>query len=394
LEALVQRILALVAVIIVGATFAIYRMHRTAGDWMADSGIYLAMTLRDRGMSESDAWDAARRFMRSTELGRETPKLFSAHPPHFYDEQRTLFANRPLYPALAALLPLRAPLALKTLSTLAYAFVPLALFTILVAFAPPWLAAFGAIAVALIPAVRDPAGIALTDELALLSWIAAFGALLAYFRQPGVTSLVMLVAATAALSFTRPAVYLPFVAALGVLVFAREPTVKRSALHAVAAIMIVALSFAVYTSTVHAAGVVSELRWDYAWQQAVHGPYADTSFAAWSMRSFRDAAVVSLFSLLFNLGPIALLLAAFGIVRAWAIPLGPQAAGALLAAAISIVANPFASAADRTVTLPAVPIALALAVYAISAWAFPTYAAAAKPRYGAYAWIVPPYSPT
>jgi CHASE2 domain-containing sensor protein len=91
-----------------------------------------------------------------------------------------------------------------------------------------------------------------------------------------------------------------------------------------------------------------------------------------------------------NLGPLTLLLAAFGVVRAWRLPVGPAATGAFAATVIGIVANPLGFAVDRTVTLPAVPIAIILAVFAISSWAFRAHAQGGERRYGAYAWIVPP----
>ena len=68
--------------------------------------------------------------------------------------------------------------------------------------------------------VLDFTGLALTDELALCFWIGALGALYAYLRRPNPLWLTTFMLACALLTFTRPAIYLPFGAALGAFIFA------------------------------------------------------------------------------------------------------------------------------------------------------------------------------
>jgi hypothetical protein len=355
-------------VVVVSFAAGAYRLQHAADTWSPDASIYLQMALHDRGLSQAEATDAANRFMQSTNEGRDDPQFYTAAPPAFFSEQHQLFSNRPLYPAVAALLPTSAPRALKTISALAYALVPIVVFAILLGVVPVWVAALAALGTAAQPLVYELSGHAVTDELALLFWVSAFGALVAYLHRPRAVMLLALVVLTAALAWTRPAIYLPLGAAFTAVLTARAAA-RRSALAALAAIGCVALAFVAYSSATHGATLLSELRWDYAWQHARHGPYAQNGLAAWWLKSFARALPQTAIDFNRNVGVFTAILAALAFAVARKSPLVAAAAGGLMATLLGLIGNPFDFAVERTVILPAIPICIMLAALSVGALA-------------------------
>ncbi|MGZ3498792.1 MAG: hypothetical protein ACXWNK_09280 [Vulcanimicrobiaceae bacterium] len=307
--------------------------------------------------------------MRTTAEGRANPQLYSANPPAFFRNQRQLFSTRPLYPALASLLPLPAPVALKAVSAVSYVLVPALVFAIMLVVGPPWIAALGAVGIATVPLVYELAGLALTDELALLFWIATLGGLLAYLRRPSTLALAALILAAAGLTFARPAIYLALGAALGAFIGAMRSDGRRAAGTALIALLGVGIAFFAYSIAFHGPGIAAELRWGYDWQRTVHGQFTAHGFATWWMLSVANSLSKAPIVVYRNLGPFTIILAGFGLLLGWRSIVAPVAVGGIAATLVAILANPFEFALERTVTLPVSPIVVMLGTLALAALA-------------------------
>lgn len=351
---------ALLLVFLVSIPLSAFRVHQAIPQWTNDGAIYLAMTLRDRGLPKSVAYARADEFMLTTTQGRSHPEFYTGNPPRFIITQRDLFLNRPLYPLLASLIPVKATLALKLVSGLAYALIPPLIFIAVLTFTQPWVALIAAIGAAAIPSVYEHAGLALTDELALFLWVAAFCAMLAYARSPSVLLYGVSIAAMAALLLTRPAVPLIVGAAFGTAVAVRDVG-KRIVPYALfGALAVLVAAFSGYTAAVHGATLNSELHANYEWQRTIHGQFTSHGFGAWrALVAVR--AILLLPKVVFaNVGMFSLVLAGIGIIVYRGSVLTAMALGAFLAAcATALLASPLD--VERTVTMPVLPILVILA---------------------------------
>lgn len=344
----------------VSCTVAAYRVHHDAARWEPDAAIYLRMALQDRGESYAAARADANRFMRTTSDATNPGSrgFYDDVAPAYYEGQFTLFRGRPLYPWLGAMLYGRfGPHGLQVVSGASYALAVPVLYWLLLDVAPWWIAAIGALAFAAARPIVDMASYAMTDELTLLCWIVALGAMIAYLRLPRASMLALLAAASLALAFTRPAVYLPLGAALGALVAARGPA-RAAALRLTAVTGTVAIVYAAYTLIAHAAGLGEVLRWIYGWQRAIGA--TSSGFARWytvaEMRAFAETLGV----VVYHDGAVFLLaLAALGAVALRRTPQLGLLVGALVAAPIAIVPDPMDVV--RTVELPWLPVLVVLA---------------------------------
>ena len=367
-----SRVIALLAVAAVALTVASYRLHHDSALWDPDGFIYLRMSLQDRGATREEALRIANGYALTTNQvsDPESRGFYGESPPAYYRDQAALFVTRPLFPALGALLlPRLGPPALKVVSAAGYAGAAVLMYLLLLAFAPAWIAAIGAIALALTPNVQNLAALPLTDTLGLCFWIASLSALFWYLRAPSTAVLAVLVAATALLTFTRPAVYLPFGAALAVFLTAQRGSGLRAAAgRAVLAIAAVGVVFAIYTALVHGPGLTTQLRWQYEWQVATHGRFANHGVAAWWALSvpaaFAQALVVDVYK---NNALFAVALAFFGVFLAPRSLAVRVAAGAAAASLVAIVVNPLE--VSRTVTVPLTPVLIVLATIALAALA-------------------------
>src|SRR5665213_1428092 len=182
-------IAALLVVIAVSTLTAAYRFRHDLARWEPDAAIYLRMALADRGASPAEAKTVSDRFMLTTSdaTAPTSRGFYGPATPAYYADQFALFRTRPLFPQLGALLyPWFGPHGLQLISAVAYVLACVVLFFILLPLAPPWLAALGALALGTAPVVLEMSAYAMTDELALLFWTAALGAILAYQRRPGI----------------------------------------------------------------------------------------------------------------------------------------------------------------------------------------------------------------
>ncbi|MDE2572984.1 MAG: glycosyltransferase family 39 protein [bacterium] len=376
------RLWGLALVVLAAALIGVYRVHHDRAIWTPDGAIYLRLTLQDRGAPERIARDEANRFMRTTAEVRN-PKsrgFYDDQPPLYYRQQFALFQNRPIYPALAAALyPRFGPGALKIVSGLAYVLAVPLVYIVLAGLVTPWIAALGALGFATAPAVLEVAGLAMTDELALLFWVAALGTLLAYLRAPRLLALAAFVVAALALTFTRPAAYLPFGAAAGAYLAATPRSAQRiAARRAAVAALACGILFLAYDHATHGAGLATQLRWQYAWQQQTHGSFAGHGFAAWWLLSVVGAVATELVLDVYkNAALFVVVLAAFGILLARRSIVVPVAVGAAIATLVPLVVNPLE--VQRTVTLPLTPLVVILATLALGSLA-KTYAASRAPR--------------
>jgi O-antigen/teichoic acid export membrane protein len=361
------RYVALFFVCFVSFSASAYRMHQALHDWTNDGSIYLEMVLRDRGVSESAAIENANRFMLTTTQGRAHPNLYSAHPPAFMPRQRALFRNRPLYPRLASILPLSAPTALKFVSAVAYALIPPLLFLMILTFAPPWIAAVVALGIIATPAVYEHAGLALTDELALLFWIACVGAILAYLRAPSIRLFLALAITLAALVFTRPALALPLGISIAILLSRVRVVGRRAAWVVFSTSLVIALIFFAYTKAVHGGDLGSELQSNYQWQRSIYGSFTSHGFLAWRAMTAAHGFAVFPKTVLKNLGVFTIVLSGIGFVLYRRSLLAPVSVGALCAT-LFLVAATSPLDIERTVTLPMLPIFLMLAGGALGAF--------------------------
>ena len=366
-----SRVIALLAVVAVALTVGAYRLQHDRALWEPDGFIYLRMSLQDRGAPRDEALRIANGYALTATSAASDPEsrgFYSDSPPAYYRDQAALFVTRPLYPALGAvLLPRLGPPALKVVSVAAYVGAAVVMYVLLLGFAPAWLAALGAIALALTPNVQNLAALPLTDELGLCFWIASLCTLLWYVREPSARHLALLVAATALLTFTRPAVYLPFGAALAVFLTAgRGSALRTGAGRAVLAIGALGVIFAVYTVAVHGPGLATQLRWQYDWQVATHGRFANHGFAVWWALSVLAAAAQALVVDAYkNNALFTVVLALFGVLVAPRSLAVRAAAGAAAASLVAILVNPLE--VSRTVTVPLTPVLIVLATIALAA---------------------------
>ncbi|HEY4440132.1 MAG TPA: hypothetical protein VGN14_06725, partial [Candidatus Elarobacter sp.] len=172
-------VLAALVVLVVASLLAAYQYRRQAGHWSADGSIYARLTLENRGLSRAEALREVDAFMLQTTdaVNPESRGFYGNAPPAHFVRQFSLFRGRPLFPALAAPLVPRFGLdALRVVSAIAGVVGALAAFALLLAVAPPWVAALGAIGFAAAPPVRDLTAAPLTDALALAAWCAILAA--------------------------------------------------------------------------------------------------------------------------------------------------------------------------------------------------------------------------
>lgn len=369
-----------VLVVVVAVVIAAYHLRHDRAQWSPDAAIYLRMALQDRGVPPAEALRETDRFaLEQTTLGADplTRTFYGAAPPVYYRDQFGLFVSRPLYPAVASLLlPRFGPFGLKVVSAVAFVAAALLMYGLLLAFVPAWAAAVGALALALTPDVQGLSAAPLTDALALCFWIAVMAALFRYLRSPSALHLTALVAATALLAFTRPAIHLPLGAALAVaLVAPRGSVLRGSALRAATGVVAVGIAFAVFSALVHGPGVSTQLRWLYDWQVATHESAASHGFAAWWVRSAGGSLAEELLVGIYKANMLlTVVLAVLGLLLRRRDVVAPVVIGAVVAALAGIAVTPLDVA--RTV---GVPIAAALIVPAAIAIARLGRAAVERP---------------
>ncbi|HEY0615373.1 MAG TPA: hypothetical protein VGC96_12055 [Candidatus Elarobacter sp.] len=346
-----------------------YRFHHDRLAWDPDGTIYLRLTLQDRGATPDAARREANAYVRTLPAAAdpEAAGFYTDAPPAFYAGQFALYRSRPLYPlAVSLLYPRLGPDAMRAVEAAGYVASVVLMMLFLLRFTGPALAAIGALALATSPWVLEMAAMPEPDDVALALWIAALWALYEYFGRPAPSRLLTVVAVTAVLTFVRPAVFLPFGAALGVFIGApRGSAARTAARNAALAIFGVGVAFGLYTLLVHGPGIAEQMRWLYDWQTAVHGRFTGHGFLVWwaGAVAFNLAlgAVVETYR---HAALFAIVLAVFGWIAARRTLVAPLALGGLGAAVFALLVNP--TELNRTVTLPLTPIVVLLATIALS----------------------------
>jgi hypothetical protein len=372
-EPVPSRVVALLAVLAIALAVGAYRLRHDKAVWSPDGAIYLRMSLQDRGVPAGEALRQSNRFaLDETSLGRDpkTRAFYGDDPPEYYRTQAGLFVTRPLYPALGALLlPRFGPFGLKVISAVAFVAAAALMYLLLLEFAAPWLAALGALALALTPNVQDLAAAPLTDMTALAFWIGALGALFAFLRAPSPARLGLLIAATALLAVTRPAIFLPFGAALGAFAVAPRGSAARAAAgRAALAVFGVGAVYGAYTVVAHGPGIGTQLHWLYEWQRGLGEGFAARGFAGWWVLSVGAALAEELTVGIYKHNLLlTVLLAAFGLMLAWRTTTAGVVIGALIAGLATLLVTPLD--VDRAVSVPLTPPLLVLATVALAALA-------------------------
>ena len=260
-------------VLLFSGCIAALDLHQSRHDWFPDGAIYLRMTLQDRGMNANDARERTRQFVLGEFArggrGNEYRRLYAEKPPDFYQRQFPLFVVRPIYPLLSALLyPAFGPFALKIVSALAFVLSAGTLFALLRLVSSPLLSALGTAAFSAEQIVLHTATMAGTDQLALLFWICALGAVIAYQRRPMTLALGAIGLASIALTLTRPAFFLPLGAAAGAYYAMRRAYPARVAFAPVVATLPAALAYVILGLAVHGPSLFAQLSWQYWFSRA------------------------------------------------------------------------------------------------------------------------------
>lgn len=361
---------AAVLVLLVAVGIACWHLHNKRDLWGADGAIYLRMAMQDRGIPADAARIGANRFMleRLERRGAgadpydSNGSLYTEQAPKYYTDLVAMFGNRPLYPLLASLVyPAFGPAALKIVSAVAYVLTVGLVFALLCSLTSLARATIGALVFATEQIVLHVAAAPLTDELALLFWTCALAAVIAYQRRPAALALVILGLASIALTLTRPAFYLPLGAGAGAYLAMRGrfPTIVSAAPFAAA--LPAAFIYFGYTALVGGPNVVSQLRWQYTFEQAIHGPGAEYGPAVWYVVALLAAIYQAILFTVPSLGGIILVFFALLGMRSYRRD-GSVRIALVAAATISIAlfVNPLQ--VERTVLLPMAPLIVLLAV--------------------------------
>jgi 4-amino-4-deoxy-L-arabinose transferase-like glycosyltransferase len=369
-EQFVLRLLSAVFLFVVSVCIAAWQLHFNHDVWTPDGAIYLSMTMEHRGMDPASARAATSQFMlgeltKASTVVPTTPadrELYSRTPPQYFARQFELFRNRPLYPIVAAsLFPRFGPFSLKVVSAAAYVASSLTIFAILLSMTSTVKALVGALVFATEPVVLGLAALPLTDELALFFWTCAFGATLAYQRRPSWYAAAVIFLASIALSFTRPAFFVPLGAAIGAYFVMRRSIKPLVAFAPLVATVVSAIVFLCFNAAVHGAGVGTALHWQYAWQRSIGGFASQDSPAVWYIKSLAVSAYRVLLLAVPNLGGVIVALFALAGLR---YARTSSTAVISIASAAAILLAVFANPLDieRPVLLPLAPIVIVLGI--------------------------------
>jgi len=180
--------------------------HQPERRWSMDGYTYAVMAQKDAGIPFTKARDDARAFYLQTQTGqrRLARSLLRRDMPQWW----RLFAARPLYPALAALLwRFYGFSSMLIVSGAAYIALVLLTFALALRFANPYAAAIAAATLGASPLTRLLGNDALTDATALALWTAALIAACAFAGESRTKQLAALAAVAVLLTLTRPVFY-------------------------------------------------------------------------------------------------------------------------------------------------------------------------------------------
>ncbi len=369
------RSLAAFIVFVVSLCIAGWQLHVDRDAWSPDGAVYLRMTMQHRGVDADTARRTTNQFMLKkldeanasgqVSIDNSVRPLYSDTPPSYYTDQFALFRNRPLYPFVAALIyPKFGPDALKAVSLIAYVASVMVMFSLLASITSLLKATIGALVFATEPVVLSLAAMPLTDELALLFWTCAFGATVAYVRRPAPIAGAVLLLSSLALTFTRPAFFLPLGAAIGAYLVLRRSFSPAISLAPLGAAIVSVVAYFGYSAAVHGPSIMTQLYWQYAWQRSIDGFGSQSGPVLWYVKSLALSAYRLILLAVPSLGGvIVVFLAAFGLRYTPKSPLALISVASATAIAIAVFANPLDI--ERPVLLPMAPLVIVLAIVAI-----------------------------
>jgi hypothetical protein len=374
MEGDLARSLAALLLLVVSLCIAGWQLHVDRNAWSPDGAIYLRLTMQNRGVDSETARTTTNQFMLKkldeanasgqVAIDNSVRPLYADTPPLYYTNQFALFRNRPLYPFLAAsIYPKFGPVALKYVSLIAYVAAVMVMFFLLLSITSILKATIGALVFATEPVVLSVAAMPLTDELALLFWTCAFGAILSYARKPAPMSRAMILISSLALTFTRPAFFLPLGAAIGAYLVLRRSSSAIVSLAPLGAAIFSAAAYFVYSTAVHGPSITTQLHWQYAWQQSVNGFGSQSGPVMWYVKSLALSAYRLILLAVPSLGGIIVVfLAAFGLRCTRTSSVALISLASAIAIAIAVFANPLD--VERPVLLPLAPLVIVLAIVA------------------------------
>lgn len=327
-----------------------------------DGIVYARFAARDAGMSERDAVLTARHYYERPELlANPRYRALIEVPVDRAFAISAVFENRVLYPRVSSwLLPFAGMRALWIVSAICYVAFGLALFALVAAFAPAWVAALLAALVLALPSVRGLAESDLTDMMGLLWWTLALLSLARFVRSGAPAWGAGIVVATALLTLTRP---VPFVVALASAVTAAAVwRWHASRMRAVAAVALGASGLLVYAAIVlahHGYLVGNQLQWVYDHDPRAH----QVPFGVWYRGEIALTVRTEIVTAIRAIYPLPLLAAmGFAMFRrpSLRLPVG-IALGGIVASLALIPFEPHSFDLPRVVNAPMVPcFALAL----------------------------------
>jgi|GEM_PF-1417763 len=330
--------------------------------WTVDGFSYARMTLEDAGISPRESLKIAEVFYATKPIAHnpKVAKYFIVDAEHAPPAGGPIFRPRVLYPWLSSLLyPQRGLHSLLDVSALAYLAAVFGMYWLGLALARPWIAALGALAFAVSPLVFAQAESALTDMVALALWIVALASIMYFLKQPAWFYAAAFGIAALALVLTRQAVYLPFGAAVGAVVWAR---VRRDASEMLRSLWIAAIAFAavaisvVWNAYEHGASIGYELEIAHRIAVSSHSAYAMQSFGAWYRSAVLQSVVYEVKRSILNILPVLALIAIISERRRKEVGV---LVGATVAALLSILVHPAPYDFPRTLDAPLYPIVLA-----------------------------------
>jgi hypothetical protein len=257
-------------IVLASIALAVYSQQGNRFDWTPDGFKYARMMLMDRGVSEEAADVATREFYRTKATTVKDLSLFSANPPDFFRQSANLFRGRLVYPYIASLLyPRFGFQALHIVSALAYIFAVFIMYVMLLPFASPWIAAFGALTFAATGTVRLLSGSDSTDVLGLMFWMLILIIMIQFVSSGKLLWLALFALVCILLVFTRPIIFLPLGGSLAVVVLGaltRNRGFTRNGFLLTGIVVIVGITYLAS----HFPGAREQLRWYYQWQTEAH----------------------------------------------------------------------------------------------------------------------------
>ena len=342
----------LVAVLIASGSMAEHPL------WTPDGLHYARATLRFRGESAEAASAEARRFFVRTDLGHSARYGATiASRSGSFSTVAAFFTQRIAYPALAALLyPAFGMRSLIVVSLISYVVAGVALYTLLLLYGPPWLAAAASGVFLITPSVRGLGASSLVDMLAIALWYVVLYAMLRFFARGSAVWFVTYTIAAIALTATRPFVYVPFAAATFAVaesVFRRDGKRLRCGVILTASALVIGLSYVALGSAMATPSLIDNLLWMKGRDLEIAAPLP-SDFIRWYATRLAKTSLRLIVDCVSAVLPLVAL-AGYAVRRprdVWLL------AGAVAGSVLTLLLDPDSGDLSRTIEIPLYPVVL------------------------------------